>query len=144
MEPLSHSNSVVRLAWLVFGVFLSLTASAEPVHLLAESDTPTGSSELFLLSFPSLTDMINSDNLSQQTVQFSLANTFSLGGFAVDDSGYHLLAESDTPTGSSELFLLSFPSLTDMINGDNLSQQTVQFSLANTFSLGGFAVDDSG
>jgi hypothetical protein len=83
MEPLSHSNSVVRLAWLVFGVFLSLTASAEPVHLLAESDTPTGSSELFLLSFPSLTDMINSDNLSQQTVQFSLANTFSLGGFDI-------------------------------------------------------------
>jgi hypothetical protein len=73
------------LTTLIVGALLAGTTFAAPVHLVAERDTPsTPGQDLFLLSFPSLADMVASTNLVQQAIAIPLSNSFSIGGFEIE------------------------------------------------------------
>ena len=81
------------VAW---AVFLPLSATAAPYQLLLERDTDTtGLTDLFLITFPSLQDLVNGSNLAQAASQLQLSSSFSVGGFAYD--GFP--SEPPPPTG---------------------------------------------
>ena len=133
-----------QLAAFLVGTSAITAFSAETIRLMAERDSPSSGSDLFLLSYPSLTDMVNGTNLVQQEVSIPLSSSFSFGGLTANGSGgFLLMAERDSPSSGSDLFLFNYPSLTDMVNGTNLVQQAVSIPLSSSFSFGGFSAEYS-
>jgi hypothetical protein len=65
---------------------------------------------------------------------------FSAGGLAYDGSQYHLLLESDAdePSGQ-EIFLVSYNSLTDLLNDNQATASFSQLDVNPVFSTGGLA-----
>lgn len=112
-------------------------------RLLLESRRDAGAgSELFVLSFNSLNDLLAGDIAASQASQLNIDAGFSIGGFAVDGGIYRVLIESDLDAaGGSELFLLSFNSLGEFLAGDHSASQTLQLDVSARFSLGGFTVE---
>ena len=107
-------------------------------HLLLESnDDRTGGSEVFMASFGSYDDLIDS-NFSGSFSQLNIGATFSAGGLAFDGQQYQLLLESDDdrPSGS-EVFMASFDSFGDLLDGNIASGTFSQINIGTNFSSGG-------
>jgi hypothetical protein len=96
------------------------------------------------LSYPSLTDLLN----NVPSGPFDLAGpplsiNDNAAGFTSDGSGgYKMILERDG--GPGVLFLLSWPSLTDLLNDTNRTTVTLPLTLDPLFSLGGFDIQNSG
>ena len=136
-------DTMRRLVTIVaLAAFLPLSATAASYQMLLERDTDTqGQTDLFLVTFPTLNDLLNNSNVSQAASQIQLSSAFSVGGFAYDGA-YQLLLERDTDTqGQTDLFLVTFPTLNDLLNNSNVSQAASQIQLSSAFSVGGFAYD---
>jgi hypothetical protein len=132
------------LAVALFFVVLPLSAVASTYSLLLERDTDTsGQTDLFLITFPTFDDLVNSTNFTQFASQIPLDPAFSVGGLAYDGS-YQLLLERDTDTlGQTDLFLITFPTIADLVNSTNFTQFASQIPLDPAFSVGGLTYDGS-
>lgn len=109
-------------------------------HVLLETDADAaGGSELFLISYDSLQDLLADNASSGIFCTFSITSTFSTGGFDFDGSQYHLLLESDSDSGGgSEVHLSSYDSLQDLIDGIPSMGSFSQLDIDTTYSIGGF------
>ncbi len=90
-----------------------MTYDGSRYHFITESD-PGGLNNVNLFSFDSLTDLINFNTASSAPMS-GLASGVSISGLTFDGSQYHIVTESD-PGGLNNMNLLSFDSLTDLIN----------------------------
>ncbi|GGX73452.1 PEP-CTERM sorting domain-containing protein [Saccharospirillum salsuginis] len=118
---------------------------AMPIDILLESDTDSDAgSELFLANFNDYQSLIDATVNSSSFSQLNLNSTFSSGGLAFDGSSYQLLLESDSDADAgSELFIASFDSYQNLIDGNVSSSSFSQLNLNSTFSSGGLAFDGS-
>ncbi|MCP5345911.1 MAG: hypothetical protein R3F41_02100 [Gammaproteobacteria bacterium] len=116
-------------------------ADAGAIRLIAERDVASGGSDFFLLSYPSLTDMLAGIGLTQQALSLPLSSAFSISGLTMDGSAYRMIAERDVASAGSDFFLLSYPSLTDMLAGTGLTQQALPLPLSSAFSISGFLIE---
>ena len=141
IQPLKPARFILCCA-LLFTAVQFTSVSAAPIRMIAERDTPSaGGPDLLLLSYPSLTDLVNNTNRTDQVLQLALSSSFSLAGFTTDGSGYRMIAERDTPSaGGPDLLLLSYPSLTDLVSNTNRTDQVLQLPLSANFSLAGFDI----
>jgi hypothetical protein len=128
------SAAIVAMALLPF------TATASTYNLLLERDVDVGGTDLFLITFPTLDDFVNSTNFTQFNTQIPLDANFSVGGFTYDGA-YQLLLERDVDLGGTDLFLISFPTIDDLIDSTGFTQFNTQIPLDANFSAGGFAYD---
>lgn len=134
--------TVISAAVLYLGVVQS---HAIPIDILLESDSDSGAgNELFLANFDSYQNLIDATVTSSSFSQLNLNSTFSAGGLAFDGSSYQLLLESDTDGGAgNELFIATFDSYQNLIDGTVSSNSFSQLNLSSTFSSGGLAFDGS-
>lgn len=134
--------TVISAAVLYLGVVQS---HAIPIDILLESDSDSGAgNELFLANFDSYQNLIDATVTSSSFSQLNLNSTFSSGGLAFDGSSYQLLLESDTDGGAgNELFIATFDSYQNLIDGTVSSNSFSQLNLSSTFSSGGLAFDGS-
>jgi hypothetical protein len=109
-------------------------------QMLLERDVDVGGTDLFLITFPTLDDFVNSTNFTQFNTQIPVDPNFSAGGFAFDGT-YQLLLERDVDVGGTDLFLITFPTLDDLIDSTGFTQFNTQIPLDPNFSVGGFAYD---
>jgi hypothetical protein len=122
------------------------TAVGSGFMLIAERVTPSGSGDLALLSYPSLADMLNGTNLGLANLPLGngdFSPAFDIAGFTADGSGFMLIAERVTPSGSGDLALLSYPSLADMLNGTNLGLANLPLGngdFSPAFNIAGFDI----
>lgn len=136
------------------GVFSSLNISSSfsvgglafdgfSYQMLLESDTDSsGGSEIFLASFDSYQSVLDGDLSSGAFSQLNISSGFSVGGLAYDDTGYQLLLESNTDASAGdEVFLASFSSYQNLLDGTLSSGAFSQLNISSSFSTGGFAYD---
>ncbi len=123
----------------------SAQSHAMPIDILLESDTDSGAgSELFLANFNDYQSLIDATVNSSSFSQVDLSSTFSVGGLAFDGSSYQLLLESDTDGGAgNDLFIATFDSYQNLLEGTVSSSSFSQLDLSSTFSSGGLAFDGS-
>jgi hypothetical protein len=120
-------------------MILGTTARAAPIHVLFELDPGVVGSPS-LLSYPTLTDLINNTNATGQDLGIVLASNVSVGGLTTDGSGgFHVLFQLDPGVVGSPS-LLSYPTLTDLINNTNATGQDLGIVLASNVSVGGFTI----
>jgi hypothetical protein len=132
--------------WALGAMFVFATpAMAAPFHLLLESDAdaPAGS-EVFLLTFDTLTDLQAGSPSFAGFTSLDIAAGFSIAGFTFDAGSYHLLLESDAdaPAGS-EVFLVTFDALTDLQAGSPSFAGFTSLDIAAGFSIAGFLVEST-
>jgi hypothetical protein len=127
-------------AAVVVAALLPGAATASTYNLLLERDVDVGGADLFLISFPTLDDFVNSTNFTQFNTQIPVDPNFSVGGFTYDGT-YQLILERDVDVGGTDLFLISFPTLDDFVNSTNFTQFNTQIPVDPAFSVGGFAYD---
>jgi hypothetical protein len=127
-------------AAVVVAALLPGAATASTYNLLLERDVDVGGADLFLISFPTLDDFVNSTNFTQFNTQIPVDPAFSVGGFTYDGT-YQLILERDVDVGGTDLFLISFPTLDDLIASTGFTQFNTQIPLDPAFSVGGFAYD---
>jgi hypothetical protein len=75
-------------------------------QLILERDVDVGGTDLFLISFPTLDDFVNSTNFTQFNTQIPVDPAFSVGGFTYDGT-YQLILERDVDVGGTDLFLIT-------------------------------------
>jgi hypothetical protein len=137
---------------LLSGIWLSAAAVvpganaiAAPYTLVLETraDAP-GGQELFVETFPTLTDFLNGvhTNFGGFSV-LDVAPAFQLAGFTYNGSDYVAVLETrqDAP-GGQELFVETFPTLTDFLNGvhTNFGGFSV-LDVDPAFQVAGFATE---
>ena len=101
---------------LVAGLALQ-EAHASAFRLLLETDADTDNNEVFITSFATFDDLVNSPP-SGGIGAFSGINinsAYSVGGLAYDGM-YHLLLETDADTDNNEVFITSFATFDDLVN----------------------------
>src|SRR5262245_51977487 len=99
----SFSIGRIAVALLVLAFEWLMTAplaSATPVRLIAERNVQQSTGNLFLITYPSVADMVNGTNFAQQSIGLGnsggtmLSDEFNIAGFTVDGSGVaQLIAE---------------------------------------------------
>lgn len=123
----------------------SVQSHAVPIDIMLESndDRDTGS-ELFLVNFDGYQSLIDATVNSSSFSQLNINSNFSSGGLAFDGSSYQLLLESDVDSGpGSELFVATFDSYQNLIDGTVSSSSFSQLNINSNFSAGGLAFDGS-
>lgn len=127
-------------------MMIAPVASAGPIQLMLESnDNRQGGSEIFMAEFASSADFLAGSLSGSGFSQVNIGANFSVGGMTYDNSGYHVLLESnDNRQGGSEIFLASFSSYNDLLNGSLISGSFSQLNIGSNFSAGGLTFDDSG
>ncbi len=133
-----------------FGIALSCllvsasVSEASTLRLLLESDPETGIGDVFLSSFDTFDDLVNSP-AGGGPGGFSglkISPGFSVGGLAYDGK-YRLLLESDPETGFGDVFLASFDTFDDLVNSP-AGGGAGEFSglkISPGFSVGGLAYE---
>jgi hypothetical protein len=117
------------------------------LHLLYEQDTDADAgAEFFVRSFASLDDLIDGDKGAGSFSQLDISGGFSVAGMSFDAAGMlHLLYESETDADAgSELFVRSFASLQDLIDGNNGPGSFSQLDILATSSVAGMTFDALG
>ena len=119
--------------------FAASAAAASTFQVLLESDANADpGSEVFLLTYDSLADLIAGDFSSGQFTQIGISPTFSIVGFDISGGTYSLLLESDANADpGSEVFLLTYDSLSDLIAGDFSSGTFTQIGISPAYSIAG-------
>ena len=88
-------------------VLLPLPGSAATYQMLLERDTDTqGQTDLFLVTFPTLADLVDNTNVTQAASQIQLSSAFSVGGFAYDGFPPSEPPPPPIPLPASSLLLL--------------------------------------
>jgi hypothetical protein len=143
MKCTSILSRTVSATAIALSLLASVDARAAPYQLLAETDADAApGSEIFLATFNSFADLLNGIPSASAFSQLSLAPGFSVGGFAFDGSAYQLLAETDADAApGSEIFLATFNSFADLLNGIPSASAFSQLSLAPGFSVGGLTAE---
>jgi hypothetical protein len=94
-------RGALLLAASVLGAALSASAAwAAEVRLIAERITPQGSGDLALISYPSVSDLLNGTNLGVANLPLGngdFSPAFDIAGFTAVGSGFMLIAERVTP-----------------------------------------------
>ena len=129
---------LLRATCVVTGLFLAQPAQADPYFLLYESNTDTNSQELFLQTYNTLTDFLNGNAASTVEPGINVGPAYSIADFTFDSGVYRLLYESDADTNSQELFLQTFNTLTDFVNGDAASTVVPDINVGPAYSTVAF------
>ena len=145
------TNLKVSNRFLLLGLFyvllvmLSTPAMAAPFHVLFERDADgTAGNELAVVSYPTLTDLVNNTSSFTQFTQVDVSAAFSVGGATYDGSAYRVLFERDADgTAGNELAVVSYPTLTDLVNNTSSFTQFTQVDVSAAFSVGGATYDGS-
>jgi hypothetical protein len=142
------TNLKVSNRFLLLGLFyvllvmLSTPAMATPIHVLFERDVDgTAGNELAVVSYPTLTDLVNNTSSFTQFTQVDVSGAFSVGGFDYDfdDDISRVLFERDMDgTAGNELAFVSYPTLTNLISNTSSFTQFTQVDVSGAFSVGGF------
>jgi hypothetical protein len=137
-------RNVLRVVFVVVGLLWTQSAQADPYRLLVESDVnATGGHELFLATYTTLDNFLNSVPAGGSFSQINVSAGFGVGGLAFDGS-YRLLVESDAnTTGGNELFLASYNTIADFVNSVPSSGSFSQVNVSAGFSSVGFTFDGS-
>ena len=116
-------------------------AWATPVTLFAERDVPLANgSDFFLQSYPSVADLLAGTNRTSQGVSNPVVSSFNISGMAFDGAAVFLLAERNVPLANgSDFFLLSYPSVADLLAGTNKTSQGISNPVVSSFSISGMA-----
>ncbi len=127
------------------GVFFAGAASASTFHVMFESDLdlPAGSSELAILSYNSIADIVSNTPFSSVFTDLGVSDGYSTRGFTFDGSDFHVMFESDLdlPPGSSELAVLSYHSIADIVSNSAFNSVFTDLGVADGYSTTGFTFD---
>jgi len=118
---------------------------AGPIQLMLESNTNRqGGAEIFMAEFVSSVDLSNGALSDGAFSQINVGANFSVGGMSYDNTGYHVLLESDeNRQGGSEIYLASFQNYDDLLSGSLSNGSFSQLNLGANFGVGGFTYDGS-
>lgn len=124
--------SVVGMTWI-----------GEQLYLLAESDTDAGSgAELFLRAYNSLSDFYTNTTGPGGWSQVDVGAGFSVVGMTWDGLDLYLIAESDIDSvGGSEVFLRSYDTVADFVDGIVGPGDWSQVDVGTGFSIAGMTWD---
>ncbi|MFC4258555.1 PEP-CTERM sorting domain-containing protein [Marinobacter lacisalsi] len=142
-----ESAMVIRSGFSVITLIALLSASAQvqaiPIDLLLESNTDrNGGNEVFLANFGSYQGLVDGTVAGSSFSQLDVNANFSVGGMAFDGLLYHLLLESDIDrNGGEEVFLASFDSYQNLVNGTVSGSSFSQLDINANFRVGGLAFD---
>ena len=90
----------------------------------------------------SLSDLLDYNVAGGDYSQINVSPGFSIGGFAFDEGGYHLLFESDTDrSGGNEVYLESFGSLSDVLDYNVAGGDYSQIDVSPSFGIAGLAAE---
>ena len=111
-------------------------------RLLLESDANAAAgNEIYLATFSSFSDLLNGNLASASFSQLDINSSFSVGGLTYDGQ-YRLLLESDASAAAgNEIYLATFGSFSDLLNGNLASASFSQLDINSSFSVGGFAYE---
>jgi hypothetical protein len=138
-------------------LLMAPVASADPVRLIAERNVQQATGNLFLITYPSVTDMVNGTGFAQQSIGLGnsggimLSDEFDIAGFSTDGNGVvRLIAERQVQQATGNLFLITYPSVADMVTGTGFAQQSISLGnsggimLTDEFDIAGLTIDSSG
>jgi hypothetical protein len=114
-------------------------------HMLFESDFDAGAGgEISIGSFDSIDAIVGGTLADFAVTDLDLASIFSVAGLAFDGERFHLLTETDIDTGpGSELHMLSFESLDDILSATLADFSTFLLDVNPAFNVGGFVAEAS-
>ena len=118
-----------------------ITYDGTAYRVLFETRADATSNELAINSYPTLTDLLNDTNSTSQFSVININSPFSVGGFAYDSSGYHVLFETDADVTSNELAINTYPTLTDLLNDTNGTSTFSDINVNSPFSVAGFLIE---
>ncbi len=131
----------------VVAMAVSGAATASPVLVMFESDEdlPAGASELAILSYDSIADVVSNSPLASVFTDFGVAQGFSSTGITRDGSDFLVMFESDEdlPAGASELAILSYHTIADIVANSPFASVFTEFGVAQGFSSTGITRDGS-
>ena len=115
-------------------------------RVLFERDVDTaGGTELAINSYATLADFFAGNSLSSQFSSINVNAPYSVGGFAYDANGYHVLFERDEDSaGGIELAINSYATLADFFAGTNFTSQFSSINVNAPYSVGGFLIEPDG
>jgi hypothetical protein len=126
----------------LFFLLTSFTAYGAQYRLLLERNADAaGGSEVFLATFGSFDDLLNSNVASASFSQVNINPDFSVGGLTYDGQYRLLLERNADAAGGSEVFLATFGSFDDLLNSNVASASFSQVNINPDFSVGGFAYE---
>jgi hypothetical protein len=132
------------MQWAVGFLFIltSYTAHGSQYRLLLESNADAaGGNEIFLATFGSFADLLSANLSGASFSQLDINPRFSVGGLTYDGQ-YRLLLESDADAaGGNEVFLATFGSFADLLNGNLSGASFSQLDINPRFSVGGFSFE---
>lgn len=125
--------------------FTSGESAAGPLSLILESDENESSGEeVFQLKYDTISDLVSHSDFILSTSALDLGPVFGVAGFAHDGTNYHLLLESDIDENpGSEVYLITFATLEDLVNNTTLSAGYTQLDPGSSYSIRGLAHDGS-
>ena len=111
-------------------------------RLLIESDDDReGGTEVFLGTFNTFDEIIAGTFADTRFSQLNFGANFSAGGLAYDGQ-YRLLLEADEDRGAgTEVFMGTFDTFDDLLNGTFADGSFSQLNVGPNFSVGGLAYD---
>ena len=112
-------------------------------RVLFERDIDTaGGTELAINSYATLADFFSGNALSSQFSSINVNAPYSVGGFAYDANGYHVLFERDEDSaGGIELAINSYATLADFFAGTNFTSQFSTINVNAPYSVHGFLIE---
>lgn len=112
-------------------------------QLLLESNDDRNENEVFIASFDSYQDLLDGTLSAGSFSQLNINSSFSAGGLAYNGSSYQLLLESNDDRNDNEIFLASFDSYQDLLDGTLSGGSFSELNISATFSAGGLAYTGS-
>ena len=137
-----HRNYFFIFFMSLVGLLFSLQAKAATFNMMLETDSnETAGAEIFMASFDNYADLLSGNVSSSDFSQLNIGQNFSVGGLAYDGQ-YRMMLETDTnEAGGAEIFMASFDSFMDLLDGNVSSSDFSQLNIGQNFSVGGLAYD---
>ncbi len=120
-----------------------ITWDGTAYRVLFERDVDSpGGIELAINSYPTLADFFAGTNFTSQFSVINVNAPYSVGGFAHDADGYHVLFERDVDgPGGTELAINSYPTLADFFAGTNFTSQFSSINVNSPYSVRGLLIE---